>query len=225
MLLRPTRMKIALLGAECTGKTVLAQALIAALQARGQSACCAPEVLREWCDQHDRTPQAFEQIAIAHAQAQRVLQAPACDVLLADTTPLMTAIYSDIVFGDTSLYPFALAHHAFYDLTLLTGLDLPWVADGIQRDGTAMQRRVDARLREVLQAHGLRYSVVYGQGAQRSACALAALDQCAQHAANGPARPEPGQARWQWVCDKCSDAQCEHQLFSRLLANAPPPAP
>ena len=217
-------MKIALLGAECTGKTALAQSLAAALQARGQSAHCAPEVLREWCDQHDRTPQAFEQIAIAHAQAQRVLQAPACDVLLADTTPLMTAIYSDIVFGDPSLYPFALAHHAVYYLTILTGLDLPWVADGIQRDGPAMQRRVDARLREVLQGNGLRYSVVYGQGAQRSACALAALDQCAQQAANGPARPEPGQARWQWVCDKCSDAQCEHQLFSRLLTNPPTPA-
>jgi nicotinamide riboside kinase len=215
-------MKIALLGAECTGKTALAQALVAALHARGQSARCAPEVLREWCDQHGRTPKAHEQMAIAQAQAQRVLQAPACDVLLADTTPLMTAIYSDIVFGDPSLYPFALAHHAVYALTLVTGLDLPWVADGIQRDGSAMQRQVDARLREVLQAHGLRYSVVYGQGAQRSDCALAALDQCAQHAANGPARPNSGEARWQWVCDKCSDAQCEHQLFSRLLGSAPP---
>ena len=215
-------MKIALLGAECTGKTALAQALVAALHARGQSARCAPEALREWCDQHGRTPKAHEQIAIAHAQAQRVLQAPACDVLMADTTPLMTAVYSDLVFGDPSLYPFALAHHAVYALTLVTGLDLPWVADGIQRDGTAMQRRVDARLREVLQAHRLRYSVVYGQGAQRSACALAALDQCAQQSANGPARPSQGEARWQWVCDKCSDAQCEHQLFSRLLGSAPP---
>ena len=218
-------MKIALLGAECTGKTALAQALVATLQTRGQSARCAPEVLREWCDQHDRTPQAFEQIAIAQAQAQRVLQAPTCDVLLADTTPVMTAIYSDIVLGDPSLYPFALAHHTAYDLTLVTGLDLPWVADGIQRDGPAMQRRVNARLREVLQAHGLRYSVVYGQGVQRTACALAALDQCAQQAASGPARPDPGQARWQWVCDKCSDAQCEHLLFSSLLGSASPPAP
>ena len=215
-------MKIALLGAESTGKTALAQSLATALQARGQSACFAPEALREWCDQHGRTPQAFEQIAIAQAQAQRVLQAPACDVLLADTTPLMTAVYSDIVFGDPSLYRFALAHHAVYALTLVTGLDLPWTADGIQRDGPAMQRRVDARLREVLQAHGLHYSVVYGQGAQRTACALAALDQCAQQATNGPARPNQGEARWQWVCDKCSDAQCEHQLFSRLLGSAPP---
>jgi nicotinamide riboside kinase len=218
-------MKIALLGAECTGKTSLAQTLMSVLQTRGQSTYCAPEVLREWCDQHDRTPQAFEQIAIAHASAQRVLKAPACDVLLADTTPVMTAIYSDIVLGDPSLYPFALAHHTVYDLTLVTGLDLPWVADGIQRDGPAMQRRVDARLREVLQAHGLRYSVVYGQGAQRSVCALAALDHCVQQAATGPARPDLGQVRWQWVCDKCSDAQCEHQLFSSLLGRAPPPAP
>jgi nicotinamide riboside kinase len=221
---RRARMKIALLGAECTGKTTLALALVAGLQARGQIAHCAHEVLRAWCDQHGRTPQAHEQVRIAHTQAQRVLQAPVCDVVLADTTPLVTAVYSELIFGDLSLYPFALAHHTVYDLTLLTGLDLPWVADGIQRDGLDMQRRVDARLREVLQAHGLRYSVVYGQGAQRLACALAALDQCAQQAANGPALPEPGGARWQWVCDKCSDAQCEHQLFSRLLAGTPPSA-
>jgi nicotinamide riboside kinase len=217
-------MKIALLGAECTGKTSLVWALLAELQGRGQSVHCAHEVLREWCDQHGRTPQAHEQVLIAHAQAQRALQAPACDVLLADTTPLMTAIYSDIVFGDLSLYPFALSKHAVYDLTLLTGLDLPWVADGIQRDGVAVQRQVDARLREVLQANSLRYSVVYGQGPQRTTCALAALDQCAQRAATGPARPDAGEERWQWICDKCSDARCEHQLFTRLLASAPPSA-
>jgi hypothetical protein len=29
---------------------------------------------------------------------------------VADTTPLMTAIYSDMLFDDTSLYPFALEH-------------------------------------------------------------------------------------------------------------------
>ncbi len=208
-------MKIALLGAECTGKTTLARALAATFVARGQSVHCTSEVLREWCDQQGRTPQASEQIAIARAQAQRVRDAPRCDVLLADTTPLLTAVYSDVLLGDTSLYPFALAHHAVYDLTLLMGLDLPWVADGIQRDGPLVQNQVDARLREVLQAHDLRFSLVYGQNTQRCQCALAAIE----HARGRPVEPHKPQ-RWQWVCDKCSDAQCEHQLFTALLPSA-----
>lgn len=213
-------MRVALLGAECTGKTSLALTLAAALQARGQSVHCTAEVLREWCDQHGRTPQAHEQLAIAQAQAQRVIGAPASEVLLADTTPLMTAVYSDIVLGDHSLYPFALAHHAAYDLTLLMGLDLPWVADGIQRDGPPMQARVDARLREVLEAHGLRFSVVYGQSTQRCESALLAIEQSNAQVLRGPHSSFEGQARWKWVCDKCSDAQCEHQLFTALLSPA-----
>lgn len=210
-------MKVALLGAECTGKTSLAQALVADLRERGQSAFCTTEVLREWCDQHGRTPQIHEQLAIAQAQAQRVFDAPACNVLLADTTPLMTAVYSDIMLGDRSLYPFALAHHAAYDLTLLMGLDLPWVADGIQRDGALMQARVDARLREVLQAHDLRFSLVYGRETQRCECALLAIEQARAQMGRGPHASSEGVARWKWICDKCSDAQCEHQLFTALL--------
>lgn len=205
-------MKIALLGAECTGKTVLARDLAATFVARGQRVHCTSEVLREWCDQHGRTPQAPEQSAIAHAQAQRVRDAPSCDVLLADTTPLLTAVYSDVLLGDTSLYPFALANHAVYDLTLLMGLDLPWVADGIQRDGPLVQNQVDARLRDVLQVHDLRFSLVYGQNAQRCQCALAAIEQVRSRPVALESPP-----RWQWVCDKCSDAQCEHQLFTALL--------
>lgn len=212
-------MKIAILGAECTGKTTLIQALAAALELRGQSALCISETLREWCDAHGRTPLAHEQILIAHTQAQRVLQAPRCDVLLVDTTPLMTAIYSDIVLSDASLYPFALAHHGVYDLVLLTGLDLPWVADGIQRDGKAMQHQIDARLREILQGHGLHFSVVYGSAENRCSSALAAIDQCAAQRASGPTPRPSDQPRWQWTCEKCSDAQCEHHLFTTLLAS------
>lgn len=215
-------MKVALLGAECTGKTSLAGALVAALKTRGQSAYCTTEVLREWCDQHGRTPQIHEQLAIAQAQAQRVLEAPVCDVLLADTTPLVTAVYSDIVLGDRSLYQFALAHHAAYDMTLLMGLDLPWVADGIQRDGALMQAQVDARLREVLQAHDLRFSLVYGRETQRCECALLAIEQARAQVGRGPHASSEGVARWKWVCDKCSDARCEHQLFTALLPPGQP---
>ena len=42
-------MKIALLGAESTGKSRLADELASQLRAQGRSVVVVPEVLREWC--------------------------------------------------------------------------------------------------------------------------------------------------------------------------------
>ena len=95
--------KIAILGAECTGKTTLAQALADQLQSQPNGAQWLPEALRTWCAQHQRTPQAHEQLAIAQAQLQAVHHAAPTGFLLADTSPLLTAIYSDLLFQDSSL--------------------------------------------------------------------------------------------------------------------------
>ena len=104
---RPRR--IALLGAESTGKTQLAQALGLRLQQHGLRVTVVPEVLREWCDRQGRTPRPDEQVGIAREQALRVLRQLDADVVIADTTPLMTALYSHLLFGDETLYGFALA--------------------------------------------------------------------------------------------------------------------
>ena len=58
---------VALLGAECTGKSTLAEAL-----ARRFSAGLVTEYLREWCDTHGRTPHQHEQAHIAAEQARRI---------------------------------------------------------------------------------------------------------------------------------------------------------
>jgi nicotinamide riboside kinase len=64
--------KIAILGAEYTGKTTLAQALTIALDGCGGRAEWLSETLREWCRQYGRTPHAHEQQAVALTQAERV---------------------------------------------------------------------------------------------------------------------------------------------------------
>lgn len=206
-------MKVALLGAESTGKTQLAQGLARHWQARGHAVHAVGEYLREWCDREGRTPRPDEQMAIALEQARRAALAPAGHWLVADTTPVMTAVYSDFLFGDRSLYEFAQAHQRQYDLTLLTGLDLPWVADA-QRDGPHVREPVDALVRAALQRAGVAYRVVYGQGADRLANVLLAVDAQQGLTASGPraslqTRP--------WACDKCSDPACEHRLFTALL--------
>lgn len=210
-------MKIALLGAESTGKTFLSTELAARLRAKGLSVAVVPEVLREWCDREGRTPRPDEQLPIAKEQQSRVDAAVASSqVVISDTTALMVAIYSAMLFEDGSLYRFALESQRGYDLTLLTGLDLPWVADGLQREGPHVREPVDAMIRTALSRAGIGYQVIYGSGPQRLGNALAAIESTAAAglAAAGLERAVP----WQSSCEKCGDAECEHRLFRALLA-------
>lgn len=205
-------MKIALLGAESTGKTALSEALAQRLRERGHRVQTVGEVLREWCVREGRTPRPEEQLPIAQEQERRVDAAAArAGIVIADTTSLMVAIYSAMLFDDGTLYRFALERQRGYDLTLLTGLDLPWVADGLQRDGPHVREPVDALVREGLAKAGVAYRVVYGTGEERVVNALAPVLELL-----GERPASVGGTRWKWACDKCSDPECEHRLFTGL---------
>ena len=168
---------VVLLGAESTGKTTLAGEIGAALVARGLRVEVVAEVLREFCDRHGRTPRRDEQAAIAAAQTARIGAAAAsAEVVVADTSALMIAVYSDFVFGDASLYADALAAQQRIDLTLVTALDLPWRADGLQRDGAHVREPVDALLRRALARAGIAAATIAGTGAERRDAALRAID-------------------------------------------------
>ncbi|NBW26024.1 MAG: hypothetical protein EBR89_11630 [Betaproteobacteria bacterium] len=169
-------LRVAVLGAESTGKTSLVHAMARQLQAEGARVLVIEEVLRQWCKDHNRTPHAAEQAGIVQSQISLVDATAACDYLLCDTTPLMTAIYSDLLFGDTSLYPQALEQQRRYALNLVTEPDLPWQPDGLQRDGVAAQQRVDQRLHELLHRYAIPSALVSGSGALRLRCAMEALD-------------------------------------------------
>jgi nicotinamide riboside kinase len=198
---------IAIVGAESTGKTTLARELAAALAVDGQRVAHVDEALREFCLQHNRTPRADEQAAIARAQSHRIEQAARTHALVvADTSALMVAIYSQLLFDDRSLLAEALAAQARYRVTLLTALDLPWVADGFIRDGAHVRAPVDALLRDALQGAGVPYAVVCGNGEQRLHNAQRAVAAALQTAATGA-------ARWRHVCAECGDPDCERHLL------------
>src|SRR5262249_834188 len=96
---------IAIVGAESTGKTALAGALAARVAAEtGPASTWVPEQLRAWCERAGRTPRIDEQAAIAALQRDAIDAAAAAhDVVIADTTPLMIATYSRMIFDDDSL--------------------------------------------------------------------------------------------------------------------------
>lgn len=204
-------MRICLLGAESTGKTALAQALAAHYEAQGQVAVVVPEVLRAWCERTGRMPRPEELLPIAREQEARADEAARhAGVVIADTGALMVAVWGAMLFEDSELYRFALQRQRLYDATLVTGLDLPWAADGLQRQGPETREPVDALVRGALERAGIAYRVVYGRDEERLANALLALGQ-RQSAGGTDERP------WSWSCDKCSDPVCEHRLFTGLL--------
>lgn len=171
---------VALIGAECTGKTELAQRLADRL-----GGLWVPEWLREFCDRHARPPQRDEQAAILAEQIAReqaaiaAARAQGLAWVFADSAPLATAAGSELYFADRSLWPAALAHHARYHATLLAATDLPWVADGIQRDGEPMRSRMQSRLAAALADHGVAHAVIDGHDDARLDRALEALHRLA----------------------------------------------
>jgi nicotinamide riboside kinase len=222
--------RLAIVGAESTGKSTLAHALAQRLGTLGPwRTTWVAEHLRAWCDAHGRTPLAHEQQSIAAEQAHRIEAAEAShDIVVCDTTPLMTAVYSRQVFGDRSLEAMALDWQRQCHLTLLTALDLPWQADGLQRDGPQVREPVDTALRELLIGAALPFVVIAGQGAARLDAAIDAVTPHLLAGTSGAtglftrlAKRDAAQPAWAWVCETCDSPGCEHaslkQARERLL--------
>jgi len=168
--------RIAVLGAECTGKSQLCHALAQILPG-----LVLAEVLREWVSGAGRTPNPEEQWQVFERQQQAerhaILESERTGHrwVLCDSAPLMTAIYSLHYFADDRLLAPALAHHAGYALTLVCADDLPWMPDPGQRDGECVRLAVQARLHEIVRQHYPQAVAVSGLGPQRLKRALEGL--------------------------------------------------
>lgn len=167
--------RVCLIGAECTGKSTLAQQLAA--QTDG---VVVPEVLRDWCVRFGRTPRSDEQAALMQAQIHAEDQALALidkgqgAMLFCECGPLQTAVYSQFYFADNSLLAAAHLHQSRYAMTLWLQPDLPWVVDGLQRDGPVVQAAVHRLLGQQLAQHSP-VVAVGGVGSARLQAAMFAL--------------------------------------------------
>lgn len=159
---------ICIVGAESTGKTTLAQTLAATFDCPW-----VPEYLREFCESRGRTPTQNEQSLILETQLIDEMASALSASLVhrpyvfCDTAPLLTAIYSDFVFNDDTLYPRARALHSRYALTLLLAPDIAWAADGMQRDGAHVRAPITHLIERELAAINAPTVRISGQGAAR----------------------------------------------------------
>ena len=158
--------RIAVVGAECTGKSQLCE----------QLAACVPgitfeEPLRRWVRELGVAPSAHEQEQLVQWQQQA--EANACKqardqgwrAVLCDSAPLVTAVYSDLYYQDRSLYALAYQHHLSYDLTLWCQPDIPWQADPGMRDGETYRQQTHQLLSKALAQHQLHRSEKTGSEA------------------------------------------------------------
>lgn len=168
---------ICLIGAECTGKSTLAQALAAHF-----GGLWVPEPLRVFCDRHGRTPRADEQAWIMRTQFEQEEQVAALaqqagrGYVFCDSAPLLTAVYSDFYFSDRSLFDCAHALHVRYALTLVLHPDLPWQPDGFQRESEAVRAAVHSRVQHALQAMHVPHIEVEGLDDARLQAAILAVE-------------------------------------------------
>lgn len=116
-------------------------------------------------------------------------------------------------------------HAIGYGLTLLCGLEAG--AAGLFTHINHDLEAVHDRLRSALHGAAVSYQVLYGDWAQRLRHAQDAANTSAGHRPVASAIRQPGEmpdvdsrpARLRaWGCEKCSVPECEHLLFTRLVA-------
>ncbi|MBC3809077.1 ATP-binding protein [Undibacterium seohonense] len=156
--------RIAILGAESSGKSQLAEALATQYQT-----VWVPEYLREFVEVQQRVPTESDQLLIAQTQLQResAMISAAKTWLFCDTTPSMTALYSRYYFQhmDPELARLDLQHT--YDFSIVTAPDFPWIADGLQRESPAVRQHIHEQLLAMLEQREIPFLLVEGSLSER----------------------------------------------------------
>lgn len=164
--------RVAILGAESTGKTTLARALADHFQT-----VWVPEYAREVlatgslpCTPQDMLLIARGQVALEDRWARQANR-----LLICDTNLLTTQVWHEHYFGDCPPEIQRLASERTANLYLLCGPDVPWVSDGL-RDSPNHRQWFHERFQHELAARALPTRLLTGQFDRRLAEAVAAVE-------------------------------------------------
>lgn len=152
--------RVCLHGAESAGKSTLAQRL---------GLPVVPEFGRAYCEERGTDLTLADLLAIAAGQdaSMRAASTAQPPVLILDTDPLMTAAWSQMLFGE--IHPAFLGYEKA-ERYLMFAPDVPWIDDGRRMFGSADARAEFARIAQsVLDRADVRYDVIRGDWDDREA--------------------------------------------------------
>lgn len=163
--------RVCVFGPESTGKSTLATQL-----ADHFGTIAVPEYARTWLDEKGPDLEESHLLRFAHGQAasEDSLAQHARRVLIADSDPLLTTVWSQALYGRCDSKIEALAQDRHYDLYLLADVDVPWVDDGV-RYLPERRKEFFGACKATLEAKGRRYVVISGSWQDRFAIARRAV--------------------------------------------------
>jgi HTH-type transcriptional regulator, transcriptional repressor of NAD biosynthesis genes len=164
--------RIAVVGAESTGKSTLSAQLAHHFEA-GHVAEYGREHTANM-DMRRFTLDDIEAISAEHARRVEAAARSAYPCLIVDTEAAVTAIWSELYFGEVSGAVERQVVAQRFDLYLLTGSDLPWVDDGT-REFPHRREWFNQRLTQRLEDIGARVVQVEGSVSERWALAERAV--------------------------------------------------
>lgn len=164
--------RVCVFGPESSGKTTLARELAARFRT-----VWVPEYARTHLEAQGGEIGAGDIPKIARGQraAEEALARDANRLLVLDTDLLETTVWAEALFGACPDWIREEASRRPADLTLLTDVDIPWVADPV-RYLPDERRSFFERCRAALEAAGRRYVVLSGSREQRLEAAAGAVE-------------------------------------------------
>jgi HTH-type transcriptional regulator, transcriptional repressor of NAD biosynthesis genes len=164
--------RICLVGPESTGKTTLARRLARHYRTVwvAEHARCLLDHKAGVCEPGD-----IELIARGQVASEQALARQANRLLICDTDPLLTCVWSEVLFGRCPAWLEDLAAARRYELYLLLDVDVPWVNDG-QRYLPHARQDFLARCVERLERLDRPYVRLDGHWDRRLARAIQAID-------------------------------------------------
>jgi NadR type nicotinamide-nucleotide adenylyltransferase len=165
-------LKIAVVGAESTGKSTMSAYL-----AKHYHTIWVPEYAREYCEKLTEPPTWQDEINMFHGQLalERELLPKANKLLICDTTFITIKIWSEQLFGRSPVEVDEELKHHHYDFYLLLDIDMPWEDDPL-RDFPDMREHFMEVWHKELKALNANYKLISGLGDSRYQNAIAAID-------------------------------------------------
>ena len=171
--------RVAIVGAESTGKTTLAQEL-----AEHFKTVWVPEYGREYTEvrvgpeaifDYKWSNEEFVLIARKQIALEDQLAKSANRILICDTDVLATCIWQERYMGACSEEVTRISNERRYDLYLLTDCDIPFTQDGL-RDGEHLRQWMTNRFRDELKKRQVPWVLIFGSPQQRLRTAVDAIE-------------------------------------------------